>query len=378
MAHSVLIIQRRLPKYRLELFNRLRTALADLNVQLSLLHGTPSQEELTKQDEGVLSWAFRVSCGYLGVESARAVWLSIPADIIRQQALVIIPHENGMLQNYLLLARHVVLCKPKLAFWGHGANFQRDRKGGLKQCLRGWTMKQADWWFAYTSASVKRLTESGYPEARITCLNNAIDTRAIIEWTKSISVEEKTELRDELALLGSKVGIYLGSLHRAKRLDFLFAAADEMRKKVPDFELIIIGDGPMRDGVSAFVKARPWAKWVGAQHGREKVLYASLGTVMLNPGMVGLGILDSFSLGIPMVTTDCGIHSPEIAYLENGRNGFIVPNDLDEYVKCVTDLFDDAPLLERIKLNCLEDAQKYTLDNMVNNFCNGILSALAS
>ncbi len=374
MAHSVLIIQRRLPKYRLELFEHMKTLLNGQNVQLLLLHGTPSQDDSARQDEGFLPWALRAPCSYMG-GGARAVWLSIPADIIRQQDLIIMPHEIGLMTNYRLLAGHIVRRKPKLAFWGHGANFQNDRNGGLKKWLREWSMKQANWWFAYTSASVKRLTESGYPEARITCLNNATDTRAIIGWAKSISSEEKTELRNQLSLLSSKIGIYIGSLHRDKRLEFFYAASDEMRKKVPDFELIIIGDGPMRDGVSAFVKARPWVKWVGAKHGREKVLYASLGQVMLNPGMVGLGILDSFALGIPMVTTDCGIHSPEIAYLENGRNGVIVPNKQEEYVKCVAGLFDDTLRRERLKLNCLKDAQKYTLDNMVNNFCNGILLA---
>ncbi len=377
MTKKVLIIQRRLTEYRVPLFMALKEKLSKGKISLSILRSKPTAEELIRADEGFLPWGMNVRCQTYNFGNMRLFWQALPNKLVSMYDLIIIPHENSLLSNYrLLLARRHE--NVRLAFWGHGANFQNSRNGGLKKWLREWSMKQANWWFAYTSASVKRLIESGYPEAKITCLNNAIDTRSLIEWASFVSVEEKRRLLASLSLGGQAVGIYLGSLHKDKRLDFLFAAADELRKRKPIFELLIIGDGPLRSIVENFVRTRHWAKWIGAKHDREKVLYASLGKIMLNPGMVGLGILDSFALGIPMVTTDCGIHSPEIAYLEHGRNGFITPNEQDEYVQCVADLFEDPLLLERLKLNCREDAKKYTLENMVNNFCNGILSALNS
>jgi glycosyltransferase involved in cell wall biosynthesis len=185
-------------------------------------------------------------------------------------------------------------------------------------------------------------------------------------------------LLKELGLCGAHLGIFIGSLHKDKRLDFLFAAADLLHEKVKDFELLIIGDGPLNDEAARFTESRRWVRWVGARHGREKVLYASLGRVMLNPGMVGLGILDSYALGIPIVTTDCGIHSPEIAYLRSQENGLLTADDRDAFANGVISLLEDSPLAEKLCAGCLADAEKYTIENMLENFSDGIVKALSA
>ena len=104
----------------------------------------------------------------------------------------------------------------------------------------------------------------------------------------------------------------------------------------------------------------------------------SLGRVMLNPGLVGLGILDSFAMGLPMVTTDCGIQSPEIAYLESGRNGLMVDNDIKAYVDGVLSLFNNSTMYDYMVAACEEDSTRYSLDKMVENFCLGICKAIGT
>ena len=115
---------------------------------------------------------------------------------------------------------------------------------------------------------------------------------------------------------------------------------------------------------------------MGAKHDHEKVLHLALGHVMLNPGLVGLSLFDSFSMGLPMVTTDCGIHSPEIAYLVSGRNGFMVPNHKDAFVECVMDLLTNPTRRNTVGEFCKEECRHYSLDKMVDSFCDGILKAL--
>ena len=206
-------------------------------------------------------------------------------------------------------------------------------------------------------------------------MNNAVDVSQLIEWRKSISPTEIASLRAKLNLHGEKVGIFLGSLHTDKRLDFLFSAADELQHRLHDFEFIIIGDGPLRNMVLDYATDRPWVHFVGAKHGREKVMYLSLGQVMLNPGLVGLGILDSFALRLPMVTTDCKLHSPEIAYLESGRNGLMVQDSLESFVSGVADIMTNPALRASMADACEDDSTLYSIDSMSNNFCDGILKA---
>ena len=53
------------------------------------------------------------------------------------------------------------------------------------------------------------------------------------------------------------------------------------------------------------------------------------------PGAVGLGILDSFALQTPMVTTTQNFHGPEIEYLENGKNGIITEDNIETYTNAI-------------------------------------------
>lgn len=59
------------------------------------------------------------------------------------------------------------------------------------------------------------------------------------------------------------------------------------------------------------------------------------------PGHVGLGLVQAFYFGLPVITEE-GLQPPEIHYLINGRNGFIVPeNDLNELKKKILFLLEN-------------------------------------
>jgi glycosyltransferase involved in cell wall biosynthesis len=102
-----------------------------------------------------------------------------------------------------------------------------------------------------------------------------------------------------------------------------------------------------------------------------------MATVMLNPGMVGLGILDSFVAKLPMVTSMCGSHSPEIAYLENGVNGLMTVADVNHYADAVVDLLKDETKYRTLQEGCARSAENISLPKMANRFCDGIERCLA-
>ena len=98
---------------------------------------------------------------------------------------------------------------------------------------------------------------------------------------------------------------------------------------------------------------------------------------MLNPGLVGLGILDSFTCEIPMVTTDCCLHSPEIAYLTSGTNGVMTDNTLEAYTQACVRLLQQPATLAKLKLGCAQSATEFTIENMASHFADGVLGCLA-
>ena len=156
----------------------------------------------------------------------------------------------------------------------------------------------------------------------------------------------------------------------------LLATALRLRAAIPDFELLVVGTGPQAAEVAAFAQAHPWAHALGVRTGADKVAAMSLADVMLNPGLVGLSILDSFVCGVPMLTTDCGLHSPEIAYLEDGVNGLMTEDSLPAYAAAVQALLLDGPRLHALRAGCERAAAEYTIERMAERFLDGIEDCL--
>lgn len=365
----VLIVQRRLTHYRVPLFERMRAQLAAAGVQLDVVYGDPTPQERRKRDEGVLPWGHHAPCRYW--LDGRLCW-QYPGAALKGADLVIVTQENKLLLNHLLLA----LRPPRLAFWGHGANLQSENPASALEHFKRWTTRQVDWWFAYTELSRQLVSQAGFAAQQITVLNNAIDVTALRAQCASVLPSEIEAMREALGLREGPVALFLGSLYPDKRLDFLLDAAQAIRAQRPDFQLLLVGDGPQRELVHSCSMVHPWIRWAGARLGREKAICLMMARVMLNPGLVGLGILDSFAAGLPMLTTQGGRHSPEIAYLEHGINGLMTPDQLDRYAQDAVDLLCDEARLELLRAGCRASAGAYTLEHMADRFCTGILQCL--
>ena len=139
--------------------------------------------------------------------------------------------------------------------------------------------------------------------------------------------------------------------------------------------MIFIGSGPDSELVEKASASNSWIHYLGAISGRERVKYFKLASVQLIPGSVGLGILDSFALETPIITTINNQHGPEIEYLENGINGMITKNTLEDYSNTVTDILNKNKYLELVN-GCTRSAKDYSIEKMVENFKKGILSCL--
>jgi glycosyltransferase involved in cell wall biosynthesis len=366
----VVIVQRRMTHYRVPLFDLLRRKLAQNGVDLAVVYGDANAAEQKKNDLGFLAWGTYQACRYWA--NGNLCWQNLAKPLLGAD-LVIVTQENKLLYNYFLLFGKRDF---KLAFWGHGANFQTSNRSGLLEQWKSWTSKQVDWWFAYSGLSAQLIKQCGFSPGRITNLENAIDTQSLRVDVESISEEELTALRMQFGIGGGCIGLYIGSLFKEERIEFLIEASKCIADQVPGFHLIVIGDGPERSLVEEATSRYSWLHYLGSIHGREKAKFLRLADVFLSPGMVGLAILDAFVAGEVLVTTDCGIHSPEIDYLVNGENGLITANTIAGYVATVTGLLRDTEQLAHLREGAKFSAAHYSIENMVENFQSGILLAL--
>lgn len=370
-TRSVTILQVGLPHYRIPFFESLRQRLAREGIQLNLLVSRGIGSQYLECD---LEWTRVVKLWNVGPFIIHG-----PLPGCRRADLIIAPQEVKILVNYLLQFKNM-LGGAKFAYWGHGKNFQSHNALSLAERVKRFVSRHVDWWFAYNDLSAGIIRDLGFPAERITAVGNAIDTQGLVARRNSLTERNLDAVRKELHLNSANVAVYTGGLYGTKRIDFLLNAAITIRKHIPDFELIVIGAGPDRQLVTDTARRFPWIHDVGPKNDTDKVPYWALSKVLLMPGGVGLVILDSFALGVPMVTTETRLHGPEIDYLANGENGLLVTcgDSHETYAREVADLLNDPQRLERLRQGALASAHLHTIEIMADNFTAGIVQALSS
>lgn len=375
---DVVILQHRLLQYRVPFFARLRTACASRGLRLRLVHGQPSPSEAGRRDTGTLPWAEVVHNRFVRVGGKDLLWQPWPAGL-RSAGLLVLMQESRILSNYRWLLGPRGAARQRIAYWGHGRNFQSSAPVGLRERWKDWLRNRVDWWFAYTELSRRIVADGGFPAARITVLDNAIDNDGFAAELAAVREEHTWARRVRIdAAADAPVGLYCGSLYPDKRLDLLIEAGALIHRQRPTFRLVVAGDGPSRAALVEAARTRPWLHWVGVQRGADKAAWFRVADCFMSPGAVGLHVLDAFCAGLPMVTTDSALHGPELAYLESGRNGFVVPADAPAFAATCLALLDDPAQRDALRAAASADARRYTLDNMVQRFVSGIEGCLAA
>lgn len=250
----------------------------------------------------------------------------------------------------------------KQAIWTHGIDLQRKR-ARTSLLMHRFEHFLSDSIILYAAHLHSYIAKS--QQRKIFIANNTLDLSA--------HDARKTDRAAVLGKYGITTGkniICVGRIQRRKRIDDLIKAFE--RIDIPEAGLILVG--PDEEGLAAALAAKKKNVFVlGAVYGDEAIDLLRAADVYCIPGAIGLSIVDAQYCGLPVVTEDVD-HGPEIMYLKDGINGFIVPKG------------DIALLAERLRLLLTDDslrdrfsdaAKKEVLTNgHMDRLCEGFKSAL--
>jgi glycosyltransferase involved in cell wall biosynthesis len=372
----VVILQRVMPHYRLAFFRRLHEELAARGIGLAVLYGDERPGTIPKTVPLEEPWARRIRNRYLAIGRRELIWQPALREL-RQSDLVILEQSSRLLLNYRLMMRGR-RNRPKIAYWGHGENFQAA-PGFLERMHQRWkgaATRRADWFFAYSDRTLEPLRQAGFPPERVTVVDNSIDSTRLRAARDALTLGALEKLRDELGLEGGTVALYCGAIYREKRIGFLIEACEEVRRRVPDFRMIFVGAGPDQHLVEAAAARHDWIRYVGPKFATEAVPYFALSKAFLLPCGLGLAINDALALGVPIFTTTLPGHGPEIAYLEPGRNGEMTDPDPQTYADAVARYLLSSARQARYADACRATAAHLTVEAMAERFAEGIAICL--
>ena len=364
----ILIVQKSLTHYRLSFYHSLVQELKKGNNEVFVIYGKDLERNNRKDQIDYYGGIYKRNF-VIKIMGITLYWQPI-LGLIKKGDLVIVEQANKLLVNYILM----ILNKfrfIKLAFWGHAYDHSNEIKS-YRNKFKDLFINSPFWWFAYTKGVAEYIKKKNFPSENITILNNSIDTQELMSAKKSIRNSELDELRIKYNIDDGPVGIFCGGLYKDKKIGFLLKSALMIRKKIHNFEILIIGDGDLRPEVELFCSQNKWAHYFGSVIGHKRAPLFMLSKVLLMPGKVGLVVIDSFVFNTPIITTNISTHSPEFEYINNFDNGVVVEENINKYSETVIEVIENKKLYSKLVHGCMISANQYTLANMVSNFVRGI------
>jgi glycosyltransferase involved in cell wall biosynthesis len=183
--------------------------------------------------------------------------------------------------------------------------------------------------------------------------------------------ESKEQIKESLGIRFRKLVLFTGRIGEEgnrKKVDHLIEIFRELDRA--DLGLIIVGSGlsqPLRSRMNP-----KNTRYLGEVHDPQNYQISrifKMADICSIPGHVGLGLNQAFYWGLPMVT-EAGKQPPEIDYLKDGRNGYMVPeNDVSALRERILYLVDNDNERARLSANARQDiVSRASIESMFGGF----------
>jgi len=187
--------------------------------------------------------------------------------------------------------------------------------------------------------------------------------------------ESKEEIKREFGIPFAKTVIFMGRMAAGggrKKVDCLIEIFRNLERTVE--RLVLVGSG-LSEELKARLNPRNTIYMGEVQDDKDLQIskLCKMADVCAIPGHVGLGLNQAFYWGLPVVTQE-DEHPPEVFYLKNGQNGYMVPrNDLDEMKNRLLTLLDNDSLRAEFSQHARQDIlREASIEGMFLGFKNSV------
>ena len=332
---TVLLIANKIPHYRVSVYNYLARRFRDCGWEFEVASDT-----LLRESDRELKFKFHEAP--FKFSKYRLLVNAVKPDVV-------IVHLHLKIPMFWPLIHWLKLKRIPLISWTKGANLDKG-ESKLRQALFNHTHRLSNALVMYSPNERDRVPI--FHRHKIFVANNTVNFEDYPEVKAG-----KEEIKAEFKIPFTKMVLFAGTMGvdgERKKVVHLIEIFRELDR--PDVGLVLVGRGLSEDRKA---KLNPKnTMYLGSVHDPENLQISKLfkaADVFAIPGHVGLSLNQAFYWGLPVVT-EAGCHPPEIHYLKNGRNGFMVrENDLAELKAKLLLLLDDENLRKEFSRHARED-----------------------
>lgn len=181
----------------------------------------------------------------------------------------------------------------------------------------------------------------------------------------SIKINRIQSKRERKTIIG------IGRLTYQKGFDLLIRAFGRIKEKHSDWDLVIYGEGPLRNDMEKIVtdlNLQKRIKLLGlVTDPAEKLSAADIFVLSSRFEGFGIVIIEAMACGLPVISFDCPSGPSEI--INNGVDGVLVPaGDMEALSKKMDELMTDENKRKKIASNAAESAKKYKVEEIAKQW----------
>jgi glycosyltransferase involved in cell wall biosynthesis len=311
-AKRVVLVSNRVMHYRVSVYNYFWKNFKERGWDFVVL-----SNELQKQNQN--------QCRFQFIERPFS-FLEYRSEILRLKPDVVILFLHMKDRILWPLIHWLKLSGIPVVLWTKARNLD-DPDNRIRNMFFDYLHRISDGLILYTESLIRFIPEGQH--SKVFIANNTINFEDFPEIGES-----KQELKRDLGIPFEKVVLFAGRIgeeRNRKKVDHLIDMFRELDRT--DVGLVIVGSG-LSEELRARMNPRN-TKYLGEVHDPEHRQISrifKMADICSIPGHVGLGLNQAFFWGLPMVTEE-GNQPPEIEYLHNDDNGFIVSEDDREALK---------------------------------------------
>lgn len=200
-----------------------------------------------------------------------------------------------------LVGRTVVRGSLPTVFSPHAWSFEHV-SGVMRKLVSMWERQAARWAdrILCVSEDERRTGERAGVRAQWAVLPNEVDISASLP-----ALGDTRELRRRLGVSSqAAVAVCVGRICHQKGQDVLLQAWPRVAERVPNAQLVLVGDGPDRPTLERAASRLPGVRWVGSVSREQSLRWMAASDVVVAPSRwegMALVPLEAISLGRPIV-----------------------------------------------------------------------------